>query len=546
MLFEENYKYVRKNSSKLLNFMTDMKVRKKINCPATLRFRKGLRDDALRIRTVHGVERVLLKTSKKIERILIFCVFLAAIYFFLHIASSIAHVFRYKPMRTVISHLHYPIYKIPFPEITICNQNRLNWQRYEEAKTKFLLDRHLASEEHVKIFREAVNAYDTLRFGHFQVLKNLTDLYGSSSQIFEDLDYVNLTHVVEFMAWKCDEMFSACSWLNITHDCCELFTQRKSQKGMCLSFNTIESKEGALKHVLDPFYPWRVVNFGATNGLHAQIHIREGWHSPLSENVKGILVMYTEPYVWSYLHREVPTNTRTSISIDAFLRTHHSNTRFFSSDVRQCTFEDELGSLYYKSLPNRKYMYENCQAECEQEFSMEFCNCTVDLFYPPSRFPPCRLKDLPCLYRHDEKLKVFEQLGEMEYVKFSQRGMYCPCFMNCKSLRYLSDFRIQNIPKSETQQNDSHIDFAVYFLWNTIRVYQTKPVYTLIDLMASFGGLAGLCIGCSLIGIMEFLYFLFFDLTKRLVPHVQLMTKPKDKGTDLKTKRICVKECQLN
>uniref|UniRef100_A0A1I8NJI5 Amiloride-sensitive sodium channel n=1 Tax=Musca domestica TaxID=7370 RepID=A0A1I8NJI5_MUSDO len=480
MLLEESYKHIRRNHSKLLDFCPDIRVADPVkNPPNTAGLRKGLRDDILRIRTVHGLERIFQWTS---PRILVFLVFFSAIYFYVRITSSIAYVFRYKPMQTVISDLHYPIYKIPFPEITICNQNRLNWQRYDEAKERFLQPEHL-TDEHEEIFRQAVNAYDTMRFGHFQSLQHLAELSAENPRLLDDLNYINLTKVVEFMAWKCHEIFSDCSWLNASQDCCKIFTQRKSQKGLCLSFNTIESKEGAIKHLLDPYYPWHVAGYGSSSGLYVDIHIREGWHSPLSHNVKGILVMHTEPYVWSYLHREVPTNTRTLISIDAFLRTHHPDTRFYSNDIRQCVFEDELSSLYYKSLPKRKYMYENCQAQCEQEYTMKFCNCTVDLFYPPARFPPCRLKDLPCLYRNDEKLKVFEQIGEMDFVKFSRGGMYCPCFMNCKSLRYLSDFRVRNIPELELEHNDSRIELAVFFLSDTIMVYQTKPVYTLFDLM---------------------------------------------------------------
>ncbi|XP_073821639.1 pickpocket protein 19-like isoform X1 [Musca autumnalis] len=544
MLFEENYKTVRRESTNLQNFMMDIKVQGRMVTPAVTRFKRGLEDDALRIQTVHGIERVFQRTSRWIERILIMAAFIAAISVFTRIALSITHIYRYKPLQTVISDLQYPIFKIPFPEITICNQNRLNWQRYEEAKEKFLLEQHLTSHEHEEIFRRAVNAYDTMRFGHFQSLKELTEFHEGSSELLQDLDYVNLTHVVEFMAWRCNEMFSQCSWLNATHDCCELFTQRKSQKGLCLSFNTIESKEGALKHQQDPYYPWSVVNVGDSSGLYVRINIIEDLHSPLSHNSKGILVMINEPYSWSYIHREIPTNTHTYISIDAFLRTHHINTRFFSNDVRQCIFEDELKNLFYKSLPNRQYMYENCQAQCEQEYTMEFCNCSVDLFYPPSIFPPCRIKDLPCLYRNDEKLKVFEQVGETDFVKFSSGGMYCPCYMNCKSLRYLSDYRIQNLAKPQMEQNGSEIELSVYFLWSTIKVYQTRPIYTFIDLMASLGGVAGLCVGSSLLGIMEFLYFIIFDISKHLLVYLKTIKKSKERGTvDVKPKHIDVKEC---
>lgn len=171
----------------------------------------------------------------------------------------------------------------------ICNKNRLNWQRYEEAKKKFLKREHLQSP-YENLFRETLNAYDVLRFTKFDRLKNLTELF--PGHLRHELNYINLTSVVELMSWRCYEIFSNCSWQNQSIDCCDLFSQRRSPKGLCLSFNTIESKEGARRHHTDPFYPWRSLSSGLRNGLRIRIHIQEGWHSPFSKNSKGILVRF--------------------------------------------------------------------------------------------------------------------------------------------------------------------------------------------------------------------------------------------------------------
>lgn len=69
MLLEESYKHIRRNHSKLLDFCPDIRVADPVkNPPNTAGLRKGLRDDILRIRTVHGLERIFQWTSPRLEK----------------------------------------------------------------------------------------------------------------------------------------------------------------------------------------------------------------------------------------------------------------------------------------------------------------------------------------------------------------------------------------------------------------------------------------------------------------------------------------------
>nr|XP_013097524.1 unnamed protein product [Stomoxys calcitrans] len=414
--------------------------------------------------------------------------FVTACLVFADVTREIGFINKHYPLKTVIADLHYPVFKIPFPEIIICNKNRLNWQRYNEAKQKFLQQRHW-TPKHEQLFIDTLNAYDTLSFGKFDNFGNISNLYPPI--LLNELNYLNFSVVVKFMAWQCQEIFSECFWLNRPYDCCDIFSLRKSSKGFCLAFNSMETEEGKRRGKNDPYYPWRSWGRGSRHGLKLRIFPRIHQHSPGSVETKGIMMMLVEPYVWSYIGNEIGVNTRAM---------------------------DELESMFYKSLINHRYMFENCQAECQQEYLLKFCNCTVDIFFPPDKYRACRLSDLPCLYKHNDFLQVFEQLGEHEYVTQHVKGMACPCFYNCKSLSYFTDIRQENLGnKAELEANETEIRLEVYFLWETIKLYETTAVYTLIDLMASLGGLASLCIGCSLVGVMELLYFLFLNVPKRIV-----------------------------
>ncbi|XP_058985536.1 uncharacterized protein LOC109611954 [Musca domestica] len=120
--------------------------------------------------------------------------------------------------------------------------------------------------------------------------------------------------------------------------------------------------------------------------------------------------------------------------------------------------------------------------------------------------------------------------------------MHCPCHFNCMSLEYFPDFFTQHIPNGSDDLNNTRIEMAAYFRQHTMQVYETSAVYPFVDLIASFGGLAGLFFGCSLIGITEIVYFFFFDVPKRGAHSLRSANRSNLKRQSLQAKRIIVKQ----
>ncbi|XP_065356445.1 pickpocket protein 19-like [Calliphora vicina] len=463
--------------------------------------------------TMHGVDRIFKRKLNKYKRITWIFGFSVCLMVCIYVSCQVAFKYHTKPLVTVVSKTHLPVFQIPFPEVTICNKNRFNWQRFERAKEMFLKPEHQTNPEYQEIFMEVVNAYDTLIFGKFYKFENLTKVPPS---MLKELNYVNFSLVSEFMAWKCHEIFTDCLWIDDDYDCCEIFFMRNSQMGTCLAFNTIESPEGVEKQKLDSFWPWRSKGQGDENGLMLKVHLREYEHSPMRRNKKGILVMLAEPYVWFNYPIEVNTHTRTSVSITAILHNFDNYTRIFSP-------RDELNSKYYKSLAGHRYMFENCQAECQQEYLIRFCNCTLSLFYPAGQHRPCKLVDYPCLFYHNDKLQYFEQIGESKYVsEYFPDVMKCTCYYNCKSLTYITKVTTAYMNNMEAEFNNSYIDLSLFYQQEFIVAFLTTVLYTWTDLMASFGGLAGLCIGCSLISLVEFAYFFLVDIPRKTMLYYKM------------------------
>ncbi|XP_017476728.1 PREDICTED: pickpocket protein 19-like [Rhagoletis zephyria] len=419
--------------------------------------------------SIPGLSKPLALNMGAVERLFWTIGFLCALGMMIYVIQMLAARYNRQQFKTIVNATNYPIYRIVFPEVYLCNQNRLNWARFNSAKENYLRREHHNTELE-RLFTEVVALYDTFYFGSFDRFEKL-----NTTRPLHELDYVNFTLVAQFMAWRCDELLTDCVWRHRPMNCCDIFSARRSIYGFCMSFNTIETAQGQLRQKLDDKWPWRATRNGPGNGLNVRVLINEQMHSPFASREKGIMFMLMEPGVWWSYPNQVHVNDQIRVKLDAQLSFYDETTRRLSSQVRECVFDDERNSLDFKTLMNHKYMFENCQAECLQEHTMKYCNCSLDIFFPPSQYPACKLSDMPCLAQHNNHLKYFEQSGEKDSmpINVSAMGMVCECFLNCLSLAYLIDVRTNDLPTISQQENNSHMDMDFFFIRDSIVVFRT-------------------------------------------------------------------------
>lgn len=89
-------------------------------------------------------------------------------------------------MATVVESTFFPIYDIPFPAVTICNYNRVNGERIDEAIEMFLPN---ASAENIEKLRKIVVSLNTFEFGSFNAFKVI---YNDNLLDLEDIDLTSL------------------------------------------------------------------------------------------------------------------------------------------------------------------------------------------------------------------------------------------------------------------------------------------------------------------------------------------------------------------
>ena len=97
----------------------------------------------------------------------------------------------------------------------------------------------------------------------------------------------------------------------------------------------------------------------------------------------------------------------------------------------------------------------------------------------------------------------------------------CFCPPTCTNTQYVATHSMASFPSKASRvmkelradQKNQFVDekdlslLHVYFKDKAIVQYNQDVIYTIEDLIAAFGGLAGLCTGLSLLSVAEFVYF---------------------------------------
>ncbi|XP_018794741.1 PREDICTED: pickpocket protein 19-like [Bactrocera latifrons] len=453
--------------------------------------------------TIHGVNRLFSRSAGKYERFVWFLTVMLALLGAIYVSHLLSDRFSEGRLETVVDSTRYPIYHISFPVVAICNMNQLNWERLEEAKRRYLEPD--TTPENQELFERVIGSFDGIHFAGFESFLKFQNIS------LDALNYVNFTEVMIFMTWRCEELLSECIWNHFPMNCCDIFSLRRSKNGLCWAFNTLETDEGRQRQKVDPLWPWHTGAAGPGSGLMVRVDVNAEKQYPRSTNEKGVKVMIVEPNVWHMDPMNIPENTHTMIEVEPVVYFYDNNTRGLGSKLRECIFDDEEGARNVRTLQGYVYMIENCQSECHQQYLVKFCNCTMDLLFPPGPYPTCRAKDLVCLAQNNEHFLYSHRAEEELYVHNYHEGMVCECFRNCYSLNYVSDARPSFLPP-EMHDNHSYIFLDVHFRFETMMVYRTSLIFGWVDLMVAFGGIAGLFLGCSLISTMELAYFLLVDL----------------------------------
>uniref|UniRef100_A0A182MCM8 Uncharacterized protein n=1 Tax=Anopheles culicifacies TaxID=139723 RepID=A0A182MCM8_9DIPT len=459
--------------------------------------------------------------------------------------------FTANPLITTLHDTIYPIELVPFPAISLCNNNRISRSaalRYarqlaekdttERRNVSFFLDQiallgklydfDYENLHQMTKFQEYLDMHDVSNgTGMYNALETLAKVMGV---LGEDLEEKNgaggINHATPSfqLSPRCEDMLLRCFWKSIELPCMlrnDMVEVRRTQYGFCCTFNFIGHNEDNEIHppsyfldVTGPEMGLVLLLNGSSNDYFYNLFNNIGFNLQIfnpNEVPDGTAGGVNEQFVH--------LGTETFIRIDAITINSEPDVLRYSRQKRQCVFRSEL--LKYGATYGRS----NCVAACRLRSVMALCECVP--FYMPTAaatastksITTCNLQHIACLNKYKIKWSTvitdIVQIPGLE--KEMEESLYCPeCLPSCSDSKY--QITASELPLIRSRRDGFSItagiehveDIAVvriFFGQPETWMYKQNVAYYWFEIFSNFGGMFGIMAGMSLITLMEVVYF---------------------------------------
>ncbi|PSN55272.1 hypothetical protein C0J52_05822 [Blattella germanica] len=188
---------------------------------------------------------------------------------------------------------------------------------------------------------------------------------------------------------------------------------------------------------------------------------------------------------------------------------------------RNCIFPDERQLTIYHT-----YTQPGCLTECRINFIVKECGCTPYYFdLNHDQTPECNLSELRCIANHSLDLRFFRPPdGTRGFSEWSSLDCL-HCLPTCHETVY-------NLESSLSQDNNPMLSTSrgyldVYYKDLGVVKYHRSLMFDKMQLIVSFGGIAGLFLGVSLLSVVELFYYAIKLLIATYYELISLNSKPQ-------------------
>ncbi|XP_025073796.1 uncharacterized protein LOC105426075 [Pogonomyrmex barbatus] len=533
--------------------------------------------------TLHGLRYVVDTDLHIIVRFLWLILFILSSTVASNVIYSLALRFQAAPTSIGIESMHYETSNLPFPSVTLCPNDRVDWNRALKLEPRIF--RNGTDKESFDTFREILGKLSVMSFGDFD------DLDFLKNRSLHSLADIDVTYVLREVMPRCDQLLSECWWRNETRDCCEIFQVQKTEYGFCYSFNS-ELAETPPTNPAEA-RPRKATGYGDWSGVKVTIHlgnitkppnsgkdcqsrircnilrgkkldlianiinfnisiitinrkiaiiifITELYYVIISEyydtvEISGVIVIVNGPHVWPNSGTMIATGSRASMALECISGYATQRVLELDNDKQPCRYDD-IGV----------YNQETCLSLCKRYWVAKYCDCNLSFLFPASMvfctqrcltlttynsfiyilddsFRECTIEDFICLINYNDLFNDYmvttTHLGD-EY-PHDIPSMFCNCLPECDY--HVCGTQFSNVPLHN--MNDVTLD--VHYIRQTSFRYKTDIVITQMDLLVSFGGIIGLFLGGSLLSAVELVYYLFVAMFSSLRLRCRIKEEPR-------------------
>jgi amiloride-sensitive sodium channel len=422
-----------------------------------------------------------------------------------------------------------PVWKVPFPAITICPETKIKQRIYNFTDYYHKVMKHSTTDE------DALTDDELQQFADSSLVCD-QHLYTSGNKTASVDTIRRLTEV----APPLDEVLFSCKWNSNNESCDSLFTPILTEDGICFTFNTLDRSElftnaayfdddfitqdnraegwtldhGYPKDVGLDTFPRRATSAGSKSGMFLLLR---GYKQDLDYvcrgPIQGFKVLLHHPAELPRIasrYFRAAVNQEALVAVKPNVRLTSMNLKHYGPHLRQCFFAEERQLYFF-----RDYTQQNCQIECLANYTLSKCGCVAYHMPREESTEICGSGSNRCLFEAEQELLTHDIEVESSSTKADKM---CDCPPSCTSITYdvetsQADFEWQKV--FEAFKADINEFPGIYMTRLTIFFKdmefvpsEKSEIYGPTEFLANCAGLLWLFTGFSFFSIVEIVYFL--------------------------------------
>ncbi|XP_055621987.1 pickpocket protein 28-like [Toxorhynchites rutilus septentrionalis] len=503
------------------------------------RIRAGLRDLLVEFcsnSTIHGISYIGSRQRSMCEKFWWVFVFLLSLFGCGKLIDNIYRKWEENPVIITFDEETTPVWQIPFPAVTVCPEAKIK-RDYLNFTDSFLKFAHRSSSNLTDVERQYLLSTLQICDEWFHTWPTYHHIY--DKYFLKD----NIVHILKRISFLADDTIYYCELNDIL--CKEMFTETVTEEGICMTFNGFSSRDMFWEDSLHKDY-----NYLAETGPAISWSLEDGYHPDADLNSYPIRVHGSGFRAGIYVHlmttnRDLDYHCRESqgfkVSLHAPSEYPQVSSKFirvtlgrdvtiavkpqivgtdpqlfgYKPERRQCYFNNERQLKFY-----RVYTQANCELECLTNFTLQKCGCVRFSMPRSAQTRTCETSELYCTLEAQKQL--LEQNADNYIRRKAGAGTACKCLPSCNSIQYDAEItqtifnfketlRLRlgpiGVPYEDMIKSKQISKLEIYFKDAQFITSKRTELYGTTDFIASCGGILGLCMGVSLLSLVELLYF---------------------------------------
>ncbi|XP_021203492.3 sodium channel protein Nach [Bombyx mori] len=411
------------------------------------------------------------------------------------------------PTLTVVETTHYSTSNIPFPALTICDTQIVYGPATNNITNLLILRGYNETE-----VEEFYGSFSKVKLKDYSPEPFVRKIHS----LLDDLGY-SWEIMLAQLRKPCEELINDCTWRSKLHNCSTMFRSVFTIVGYCCQFDI----------------PYFRAHAGKSTNYVSGVEITEALNVMVDVQKDSLASGYLSLYVYDHqdeitlLDSPITLTPGAYFDVNVYLWAIDSSpfVAALPMSVRKCiAASDERVSAAF---------YQGCMSHLILRRVVNHCRCLPFQFKAKTLgvedFPSCTWERLLCIYQMIEKTEV------------DIRGIIADseCYQRCDYVQYETEVEFIKNHRLSTVVNETSSRVSVHFADTTCMKYRREVLYTWDQMLANLGGIFGLCLGGSIISLLEIVWFLL-DLLQASVKSLRktTVTTPNTNIYHLRKKEI--------